>query len=258
MSSLFYQTHQCAENAPWIILIHGLFGNSDNLAGLKRGLADKYNVLSLDLPDHGKSLRTEEFSFSKYAEHIVELLNELNIKNANIIGHSLGGKIAMQIALNYPQLIAALVVIDIAPVAYAPRHQAVLAGLNNIDLTKINSRKDAELILQQYVQEPSTRQFLLKSLYQQQNSWHWYFNLTLLNRDYAKLSQAIEAQTPYNGPTMFIKGELSDYIQSEHRAHILKLFPHSQLKILGASGHWLHAEKPALCVKLIDNFLTKA
>ncbi|WP_340679748.1 alpha/beta fold hydrolase [Paraglaciecola sp.] len=255
MSNIHYQIHQNGQDIPWILLIHGLFGSLDNLAALRRGLTDEYNVLSIDLPDHGNSLRTTEFSFENYALLIGQLVNELDISNLNVVGHSLGGKIAMQLALSQAELIHRLIVLDIAPVSYSPRHQTVLTGLEHVPLNLINSRQNADQYLQEFVKEPSTRQFLLKSLYQDDTGWHWYFNLALLKRDYAQLSAGIDTKTQFLKPTLFIKGELSDYLTTEHKAEVMQLFPNSQLKVLANTGHWLHAEKPALCIKMIKSFL---
>jgi esterase len=256
LSNIHYQIHQRADDKPWILLIHGLFGSLDNLAALRRGLTHDYNIVSIDLPDHGNSLRTVEFSFENYALLVSQLINELNISNLNIVGHSLGGKIAMQLALSQPDLINRLVVLDIAPVSYYPRHQAVFSGLQNVPLNLINSRQNADQYLQEFVKEAGTRQFLLKSLYQDDMGWNWYFNLALLKRDYAKLSAGLDTQTQFLKPTLFIKGELSDYLTTEHRAQVMQLFPQSQLKVLANTGHWLHAEKPALCIKMIKSFLS--
>lgn len=256
MNTINYQVHQIEQDKPWILLIHGLFGSLDNLAALRRGLTDEYNVLSIDLPDHGDSLRTTEFSFENYALLTSELINNLNITNLNIVGHSLGGKIAMQLALSQPNLINRLVILDIAPVSYTPRHQAVFNGLEHVPLDLITSRKNADEYLQEFVKELGTRQFLLKSLYQDDTGWHWQFNLALLKRDYATLSQGLNIQAQFTKPTLFIKGELSDYLTAEHKAQVMQLFPNSQLKVLANTGHWLHAEKPALCIKMIKTFLS--
>lgn len=257
MSQIHYQIYPLAEAKPWVLLIHGLFGSLDNLSGLRRGLETDYNVLSIDLPDHGKSMASTKFSFDDNALLIIDLIKRLKINKISIIGHSLGGKIAMKIALNAPQMVTCLVVMDIAPVAYLPRHDAVFTGLQSVPLDNITSRQDAELFLKQSIEEASTRQFLLKSLYQDDDGWHWRFNLPLLKRDYAEIIQEINADIPYLGPTLFIKGELSDYLLPQHREKILSLFPNSQSKLIGGTGHWLHAEKPSVCIKMINLFFNK-
>jgi esterase len=236
-------------------LIHGLFGNLDNLAMLRRELKTEFQVLSIDLPDHGKSSFSEKFSFDDYANAIKGLIVELGIQQASLIGHSLGGKVVMQMALTYPQLVSKLVVLDIAPVAYNARHNNVLMALKAVDLQVIRERKDAEQAMGVYVDDPGVRQFLLKSLYQLDGKWLWRFNLTLLHRDYPLLSQAIHSCVPYSEPVLFLKGELSDYLASEHRAEVLALFPNSRVKTISNTGHWLHAEQPKVCARHITTFL---
>jgi len=239
------------------MLIHGLFGSLDNLSALRKQFTGAFQVLSVDLPDHGKSVFSESFSFAHYAQRITKLVNRLKITQLRVVGHSLGGKVAMQIALSQHELISHLIVLDIAPVSYEARHTSVFQGLNNVVLADITSRKEADVALSEHVIESSTRQFLLKSLYNEDNGWKWRFNLNLLDKDYAKLSSAISSAQPYVGPVLFIKGENSDYLLPEHRAAVVRLFPNSQSRMVGDTGHWLHAEKPELCAKLILAFLFK-
>jgi esterase len=255
MSTLHHQIHSDNSNKPWILLIHGLFGNLDNLSALRKLFTEQFQVLSIDLPDHGKSACTDSFSFEQYTKLIVELLTELDITETSIIGHSLGGKVAMKLALNQPRLINHLVVIDIAPSRYEARHNNVFQGLNSVDLSTLESRKQADTQLNRYIAESSTRQFLLKSLYHENQQWKWRFNLTLLHRDYEQLSQAITSKTSFNKPVLFIKGQNSDYLSLAHRPYILELFPKSQSKIISDAGHWLHAEKPTLCYKIACTFI---
>lgn len=256
MTPVNYQIHSDSPDKPWIMLIHGLFGNMDNLSALRRQFTEYFQVLSIDLPDHGKSAFTQTFSFEHYANLVCELVGNLDIKRLSLVGHSLGGKVAMQMSLTHPQLISHLIVLDIAPVAYTPRHTNVFQGLNNVVLGDLTSRKEAETALSKYIEESSTRQFLLKSLFNENDTWNWRFNLALLQKDYAKLSAAITCEQPYTGPVLFIKGELSDYLLSEHKPAVIQLFPNSQSKMIGNTGHWLHAEKPQLCVNIIDAFLS--
>lgn len=257
MSKIHYQIFSDTPDKPWIMLIHGLFGNLDNLSALRRLLTDDYQVLAIDLLDHGQSSFSQTFSFTENAQSIVELINTLKIEQISLIGHSLGGKVAMQIALDHAELISHLVVLDIAPVKYESRHTAVFTGLESVPLATLDSRKEAEQALAEHVTEKPTRQFLLKSLYNQHGIWRWRFNLELLHRDYQKLTAAIESDHSYQGPVLFIKGSLSDYLLLEHRPAVVKLFPNSQSKMLANTGHWLHAEKPEACAQLIVNFLQK-
>ena len=257
MNSVHYQIHSDCPNKPWIMLVHGLFGSLDNLSALRRHFTESFQVLSVDLPDHGKSNFTQSFSFRTYAKLISELVASLDIRQLSIVGHSLGGKVAMQLALDQHELISHLVVLDIAPVEYTPRHSSVFQGLNNVVLADITSRKEADVALSKYVVDSSTRQFLLKSLYNDNNIWKWRFNSVLLQTDYPKLSAAITSVQPYTGSVLLIKGENSDYLLPEYREAVVKLFPSSQFRMIRGTGHWLHAEKPDLCAKIISTFLTK-
>jgi esterase len=237
------------------MLIHGLFGSLDNLSMLRRELEDNFQILSVDLPDHGKSQFTESFSYQNYANLLLALIDKLDIPQLSLVGHSMGGKVAMKMALEKPTIISNLIILDIAPVAYEPRHSNVFAGLHNVELEIISDRKQADESLGKTIDEPGVRQFLSKSLYQTDSAWQWRFNLALLYRDYDKISEAIVSSQAYNGPTLFIKGERSDYLKAEYRDAVLALFPKSSFKVVGNAGHWLHAEKPAICGRIITDFL---
>lgn len=255
MAALYYRCQGHPEQTA-VVLLHGLFGSGDNLARLANELAAQYYVVSIDLPDHGQSAHSSAFSFTQYSQAVLDVINELKLSHCYLVGHSLGGKVAMQLALSHAQVINKLVVLDISPAAYSPRHQNVFAGLGNVDLTTLNSRSQAQAQLAEYIHEPAVRQFLLKSLYKTEDSqWQWRFNLALLRRDYALLSAAIPSQTPYTQPCLFVKGALSDYLLEEHRALIEQLFPASHAKVIANTGHWLHAEQPLKVAKSICAFL---
>ncbi|MFT5312111.1 MAG: esterase [Paraglaciecola sp.] len=237
------------------MLIHGLFGSLDNLAMLRRPLEQNFQILSVDLPDHGKSIFTETFSYQHYAQLLIDVTDDLSISKISLVGHSMGGKVAMKMALEYPDRIDKLVMLDIAPVAYSPRHNKVFEGLSQVKLGTLRDRRQADDILSQTIDEPGVRQFLLKSLYKDEKGWQWRFNLELLQRDYSLLSEQITSSKPSEHPTLFIKAELSDYLKAEYRPAVLTLFPKSVSKVVGGTGHWLHAEKPAICARMITDFL---
>lgn len=255
MTALHYQIEQTQEHKPWLVLLHGLFGSLDNLSMVKRALKQSHHILSIDLPDHGKSAFLNEFSFQRYAQLVLEQLEALAIPTASVLGHSLGGKIAMQMALMQPDKIDRLVVADIAPVAYPPRHDNVLKGLFSVDLQSIGSRNDADNAMSQTIKEAGVRQFLLRSLQKADQGWFWRFNLVGLSRDYNKISGAIIADGQFSKPTLFIKGGNSDYILAEHQAPIASLFPNAKAKIIEGTGHWLHAEKPDAFNRIVGKFL---
>lgn len=255
MNNLNHHISSQESNKPWLVLIHGLFGSLDNLAVIRRGFEHTHNVLSVDLPDHGSSYCSSVFSFSEYAQSIINLMDTLNINECRLLGHSLGGKVAMKIALTHSERIEKLLIADIAPVAYSPRHHNVINGLSAVKLDEITTRGEATKIMSSHIVEAGVIQFLLKSLYKGDDGWQWRFNLQLLIRDYSRLSEAIEADNQYSGPTLFLKGGQSDYLLPEHKSAIDKLFPNSKAKIIGSAGHWLHSQKPDLFNRLVADFL---
>lgn len=253
---LNYHISEPSSNKPWLVLIHGLFGNLDNLAVIRRELQQEYKVLSVDLLDHGLSPRSEKFSFLSNAEYLHRVFQHLHIEHAHVLGHSLGGKVAMTFALTYPQKVDKLILADIAPVAYSQRHQTVIDGLNSVDLSSLQGRSQADQMMSQHIVESGVRQFLLKSLVNEEQQWRWRFNLPLLQRDYANVSAAIDSQgNKFEGEVLFIKGGKSDYLLPEHQSAIAALFPNSQAKVIAGAGHWLHAEKPVIFNRLVSTFL---
>ncbi|WP_416304983.1 alpha/beta fold hydrolase [Neptunicella sp. SCSIO 80796] len=238
-----------------IVLLHGLLGSLDNLGMVTRGIESSLRVIAVDLPDHGQSYFSEQFSYAEYANAVLQLLDHLGIDRCHLVGHSMGGKVAMQLALNHPQRVTKLVVADIAPVAYPAHHTAIFAGLNNVDLATISNRNDADNALAKHISEAGVRQFLLKSLQQTEQGWQWRFNLPLLQRDYALISAGIDSSQTFEQPTLFIKGTESDYIQAEHRESIQRLFPNAKAQLMQGCGHWLHAEKPQQFNRILLNFI---
>lgn len=241
-----------------LLLMHGLFGSLDNLGMISRAMRNDFDVISVDLPDHGMSPHTQGFKYDAYAEHVLRLMDSLSIESFYALGHSMGGKVAMHLALHHPHRVKKLVVADIAPVKYTPRHNAVFNALTSVDLNSISSRKDAEDIMMQHLEEPGVAQFLLRSLGKDDNGkFVWRFNLELLMRDYEHLSQEIAHPHPFTKPTLFVKGGNSNYISAEHRPIINALFPNAEAKIIQGTGHWLHAEKPNVFAKIVTDFLTR-
>ena len=185
---------------------------------------------------------------------VIEFLDQQNIIATFVIGHSMGGKVAMQVALNTPEKVDKLVVLDIAPVTYEPRHDDVFKGLNAVNDARISSRQDADSVMSKYIVEPSVRQFLLKSLVKTQNRFDWKFNLTILQNKYCDILQA-PSGTAFTGKTLFIKGSNSEYITENMRDVFLKFFPKCKAKVIHGTGHWLHAEKPTAVNKSITDFI---
>lgn len=256
--------HRISGDGEPLILLHGLFGSLDNLGVIARGLQDKWQIHGLDQRNHGKSPHTDTMTYPEMADDVLAYMDAQGLKKAWVLGHSMGGKVAMQLALKAPDRIAGIIVADISPVTYQPRHDHVLEGLKAIDTAALKSRQDADRALSEHVEEAGVRQFLLKNLVAVASSekddsgarYRWRLNLPVIDQSYANLSAAPEGDGPYEGPVLFIKGADSAYIQTRHRETVAKLFPNADLRIIEGTGHWLHAEKPDTFVALCRRFLT--
>ena len=228
-----------------VILMHGMFGSLSNLGNLARHLATHYRVISVDLRNHGDSPHDPSMDIPSMANDVVELMDELGLSEASLVGHSLGGKIAMQVALNHPERVARLVVADISPVAYKPRQDAALDALIELSSATILGRADADTLMAKHVSDSQTRAFLLKNLSRNfEGNYLLKLNMQAIVANYGSTLVAAPEGLPYQGPSLFLKGETSAYIQTKHQPIIDQLFPNSAIRIIAGVGHWLHAEKP--------------
>jgi esterase len=243
-------------SGPVIILIHGMFGSLSNLGMLARSLVDQCRVISVDLRNHGDSPHAQQMNLASMAGDIIELMDDLNISSASLIGHSLGGKIAMQVALNSPFRVQSLVVADIAPVTYSGGQDQALAALAALSQLRIDSRSAADQVMSEYIEEAPTRAFLLKNLARDdQGNLSLKLNMASIVDNYATALVAAPSGDSYTGPTLFLKGGDSAYIQDKHRPIIEKMFPRVQLQVVANAGHWLHAEQPQIFNNLVAEFL---
>ena len=241
-----------------VILMHGMFGSLSNLGVVSRFLAETYQTIAVDLRNHGDSPHTPTMSYPGMAEDIISLMESLNLERAHFVGHSMGGKVAMQIALTRPDRVRKVVVADIAPVLYGSRHDDVLKGLKALDETVIQSRNHARDILESYVDEAGVSSFLLKNVYRQENGEYGLkINLAAILASYFDELTLPPVGDPFDGPILFVKGENSPYIQREHKDEILRLFPSAALKIIAKTGHWLHAERPDAFNRIVQDFLAE-
>lgn len=238
-----------------LILLHGLFGSLENLGAVARLLSVDFKVYSVDLPNHGRSSHRSGANLAHMAGAVCEWMGKTGLVSAALVGHSLGGKVAMEIALNHPDRVDSVVVIDIAPITYPPRHENVFAGLNAVDPAALSSRAEAETQLAAHVPEAAVRSFLLKNLVKTEAGFAWRMHLQDIQREYPNLLRENRYDGTFLRPVLFLKGGDSDYIKSDHRQAILQRFPSAQLKIVPNTGHWLHAEKPELTAALIRKFL---
>lgn len=278
MSQIVNQTLPILNYQQWgqgddVILIHGLLGSLDNLNMVAKTLSEEYKITSIDVRNHGNSFHKPEMGYAELAQDVFHVLHTLSIKQCVVLGHSMGGKIAMEMALqstleNFPVKITKLIVADISPVQYPPHHNEILEGLQSIDLKNITNRKDADLALSSYVKEVGVRQFLLRNLQlKSDGSFSFKCNIDNIKSCYPQITKAISLDdernfigkniplSSYKEPVLFIKGGDSDYILPEHKQAISVLFPNSKAKIIQGAGHWLHAEKPIAFNKIVRDFL---
>ncbi len=266
MSTLFHRhmKSQTAQSDLPILMIHGLFGSLENLAGVAKQLSSEREVFLVDLPNHARSAHTDETSHTAMADAVAAWMHEHDVECVDIIGHSLGGKVAMQLALTMPSLVRHLVVIDIAPAHYPPHHSEVFEGLNSLDLELVSNRREADAHMIQFVPDVDVRSFLLKNLVKntgespetKDNAFMWRFNLPVLSRDYPLLIQA-NTQAVFDGRVLFIKGGHSDYIIESYRHDIVSRFPNATVKVVNDTGHWLHAEKPVITAGIIARYINR-
>ena len=237
-----------------MIILHGLFGFSDNWQTHAKKFAEYYRVILVDLRNHGHSDWSDEFSYELMAKDLKELCDDLGLKNILLIGHSMGGKIAMLFAQKHKELLDKLVVVDIGIKAYPMHHQHILAGMHAVNLETIKVRSEAEAILKQHIDSDGVRQFLLKNLYwKEKGQLDWRMNLSILEREMENiLSRLTEKEVML--PTLFIRGELSNYILDEDIEQLEDQFPDSEIVTIKNAGHWVHAEAPEEFVDVVLGF----
>lgn len=242
-----------------VIILHGLFGSLDNWQTIAKKLADKFQVFIVDQRNHGKSPHSNEFNYELMTEDLLLLMEENNLAKAHLIGHSMGGKTAMQFALNHSYKVEKLIVADIAPTEYEDRHRNVFDALFAANVQEQESREAVQEILREKLdKDETTVQFLMKNLTRNEHGsgFCWKFNAESLLENYGVISGKVDDTKPFTNPTLFIKGEKSSYINSSNYADILRLFPNHELAEVKGAGHWVHAENPSEFTSLAANFLS--
>lgn len=247
--------HESTDKNEIIFIIHGLFGSLANLSSLGKELQADYDVILVDVRNHGQSPRSLSMTYPEMANDIFELADSLNIQQFSILGHSMGGKIAMTCALQQPERINKLIIADIAPTSYPDKHSEVFKGLQAVRIANAKNRTEAEKILAEYVDIPAIRQFLLKSYQRGEDGFKFVYDVDNLQSNYALIRGWPENNSSYQKATLFIKGEHSDYIEASSHEVIMSLFPNAKLKVINETGHWLHAEKAKTFNRLVINFL---
>ena len=243
-------SEQSVSSGSPVVLIHGLFGSLDNLAVLARGLKDDRQIVQVDVRNHGLSPHVAEMDYTAMAQDVLETLDNLGVGQCVVVGHSMGGKIAMALTSLAADRVEQLVVIDMAPVAYPTRHHdEIFAALKAVTESGVKMRSEAATIMRQTIDEEGVIQFLLKSFHEGE----WRFNVPVLWQYYDHLI-GWQAVPSWQRPTLFIRGELSPYLADEYRDALLAQFPQARAHVIAGAGHWVHAEKPDAVLRAIRRF----
>jgi len=242
-----------------IVLLHGFLGSSTNWHSVARKLSDRHHVLAPDLRNHGQSPHAKAMTYAAMADDLAALLNEHALDEVILVGHSMGGKLAMEYALRHPDRVEKLVVVDIAPVRYRHGFDDVFKALRAVDLEGIENRRDADAMMQAHLDTEGLRQFLLQNLVKQDAGWAWRIDLDIL----ASAVPDIQAAPPsldggrFEGPSLFVNGALSDYVSEAFKPVIRRHFPQATLEAIAGAGHWVYAEQPARFLDTLQGFLEK-
>lgn len=239
-----------------LLVLHGLFGMSDNWRSFGRAFSEKIPVHLLDLRNHGQSFHSDGMSIQLMVNDLETYISSIGSDRVYLLGHSLGGKVAMQFAIDYPEIVEKLMVADISPKAYPPHHQEIFEALSAIDIEKMGNRKDVQKELENYLTDPGVIQFLLKNVYiKEDRILGWRFNLDVLKRKYEDFITVGIKPGVFTSPTLFLAGEKSRYILPEDRPRIMEQFQNATIKTVPDAGHWVQAENPQEFNHFISDFL---
>jgi esterase len=246
--------HQSQGTGRPLIILHGLFGSSDNWRGVAKQLATQAQVIRVDLRNHGQSPHSDEMSYDLMADDVAELMADLNLQQVDVIGHSIGGKVAMALAARYPEKLRRLLVVDMAPKWYPDRHSDIFEALLALDLSQFTKRSEVDVALATTIADKGIRQFLLMNLALSDGKLQWRINLQGLSEHYSELLQAVCEGQVIELPTLFLRGDLSNYIEQDDEVTIKQTFSNSDITIVEQAGHWIHAERPDLFLSHVNQF----
>jgi len=242
-------------NGQPLVILHGLLGSLDNWHTVSRTFAETLRVLAVDQRNHGRSPHSDVLTYDAMADDLTELLDHLKIPSAHLLGHSMGGKTAMQFALNHPSRVDRLIIVDMAPREYLRLHDELLDALASVNLTTVASRQQVDDELSKRIPDFAVRQFLMKNLARDSaGAFTWKANLQAIRRNYAEIAREIASEQPFPGPTLFVKGDRADYVLDSDVPLIKRLFPNAQVVGVNA-GHWIHAEAPTVFAEIVLSFL---
>lgn len=252
---MHFHYHACGKGHPLIIL-HGLLGSSDNWVTLGKRLCAHFHVFAFDARNHGRSSHSTVMNYNAMVADVLTFMQGHGIPSAHLLGHSMGGKTAMQFACTHPGRTDRLIVVDIAPGAYGRRHDHIFEALCSLDLKTYSQRKEVEMVLGGMIPEPATVQFLLKNLGRNDaGDFAWKMNLPVLKKHYDEISAGLPAPARFDKPALFVRGGKSHYIRTEDKPAIKQIFPRSNIITIKNAGHWVHADAPEELEKIILKFL---
>lgn len=250
---------QESETEPPLVVAHGLFGSARNFNTLGRRWSARRRVVLVDMRNHGQSPWADEMDYAAQAGDLADVVERLAGGRALVLGHSMGGKAAMALALTRPELVAGLIVADIAPIPYAHTHLPYVQAMRAVDPGQVRRRSDADPMLSDAVPDPMLRVFLLQNLVVEDGTARWRINLEAIERDMPTLTgwPADWPRDRFDGPALFLRGGASDYVPAESNAKIAELFPAAEIEAIEGAGHWLHAEKPAEFAAAVERWLSR-
>jgi esterase len=239
-----------------LIVLHGLLGSHQNLLPACRRFAAHFHVFAVDQRNHGHSPHHDVMHYEALAEDVVRFMDTHGLASAHVLGHSMGGKTAMHLALHHPQRVDKLVVVDMSPRAAGPRFEKLLQALRDLNPAQLRSRQEADAKLAATVTDEAVRLFLLKNLIPDgDGGYRWRVHLEAIHANYDRLREAVHGAIPFTGPTLFLRGERSDYIGAEDLAAIHGLFPTAEIAVVPGAGHWVHADAPEPFAEAVIAFL---
>jgi len=240
-----------------LIFLHGLLGSSSNWHSIARKLEDRFHIIVPDLRNHGRSPHAAVMDYPAMVRDLIILIDDHGLDSAMLVGHSMGGKVAMLLALEQPELVSGLAVVDIAPVNYPHRFDAIFRALHKVDTQNLEGREQADGVLALDIDESGLRQYLLQNLERRDGGWRWRNNLAILDQEISTIAGFPKSvqNGEYPGPVLFIRGSESDYLKPEYQPRILSFFPHARLRVIQGAGHWVYAEQPAAFYSALSGFL---
>ena len=246
-------------SGPALLILHGLFGSGKNWHSHMRRFAESFEVYSIDLRNHGQSFHADEMNYPAMAADVARLIAHLGLRDCRILGHSMGGKVAMTLAIQHPALLSCLIVADIAPVAYQHDYDDLIEPILALDLDSFDSRTQIDHALRPNIPEDLLRAFLLQNLLREADGWRWRVNWQVLQQDMDYLTgfTALQPDWVSKLPSLFIRGARSDYVGSAEIDVIKRHFSNASIATIDAAGHWLHAEQPLQFSQLALEFLRR-